>query len=247
LRKKKYLLIDCIKKEVDWEIMSFLASGKHRKVILKLLKETKTPTQIKNETNLHFNIASRTILKLTEKGLVECLNPNQKMAWFYRITKKGWGFLNWIENYQNNYKHKKNNINMENEEKNQGNEVIEKTTEVPSRGGPSTGETTSKIKEERDEEIDMASATEIARDFVKENVGNLNLHQFRMEEIKKNGDKTKYIVICSVVEDLGEEREYYLMKVDVLNGKLVPPAGRGKKVDNELKLSEITIDPKWVE
>ncbi len=102
-------------------------------------------------------------------------------------------------------------------------------------------------EEERDEEIDLATATEVARDFVKDNVGNLNYHQFRIEEIKKNGAETRYIVICSIIPDLGEEREYYLIRVNVVNGKLVPPAGRGKKVDDKLELLDMVIDPKWTE
>lgn len=133
------------------------------------------------------------------------------------------------------------------EKEDQSSDIVKKTTETSSQESLSTGETTPKMEEERDEEIDMATATEVARDFVKDNVGNLNLHQFRIEEIKKNGNNTRYIVICSVIEDLGEEREYYLVKVDVLNGKLVPPAGRGKKVDNKLDLFEMSIDSKWTE
>lgn len=133
------------------------------------------------------------------------------------------------------------------EKEDQSSDIVKKTTETSSQESLSTGETTPKMEEERDEEIDMATATEVVRDFVKDNVGNLNLHQFRIEEIKKNGNNTRYIVICSVIEDLGEEREYYLVKVDVLNGKLVPPAGRGKKVDNKLDLFEMSIDSKWTE
>lgn len=133
------------------------------------------------------------------------------------------------------------------EKEDQSSDIVKKTTETSSQESLSTGETTPKMEEERDEEIDMATATEVVRDFVKDNVGNLNLHQFRIEEIKKNGNNTRYIVICSVIEDLGEEREYYLVKVDVLNGKLVPPAGRGKKVDNKLALFEMSIDSKWTE
>lgn len=101
--------------------------------------------------------------------------------------------------------------------------------------------------EGRDEEIDIAKATEVAREYLKDNIGNLNLHQFRIESVRKNGDNTRYIVICSIVPDVGEDRAYYLIKVDVKNGKIVPPLGRGKKIDDKLSLEVIKIDPKWTE
>lgn len=77
------------KEQIDWEDISFLVSGKHRKRILQILVEAKTPTQIKKETDLHFNVVSRTIQELEKKGFVECLTPKQKLARFYRITSKG--------------------------------------------------------------------------------------------------------------------------------------------------------------
>jgi len=75
--------------EEHWDNVSFILRGKHRKDMLKLLKEPKTPTQIKEETKLHFNVVSRTILELEKKGLVVCLNPTQKLMRFYQITSKG--------------------------------------------------------------------------------------------------------------------------------------------------------------
>ena len=78
-----------MKKQVNWDDISFLVRSKHRKAILKMLENPKTPTQIKNETKLHFNSVSRTINELEDKGFVKCLNPNQKLARFYQITCKG--------------------------------------------------------------------------------------------------------------------------------------------------------------
>ncbi len=84
------LVLVLMKKEsVNWDDISFILRGKHRKNILKLLENPKTPTQIKNETHLHFNAVSRAILELEKRGFVECLNPKQKLTRFYRITEKG--------------------------------------------------------------------------------------------------------------------------------------------------------------
>ena len=76
-------------KEGDWDDYSFVFRGKHRKEVLEHLDKPKTPTQLKEEIKIHFNIVSRTLIELEEKGLVECLNPSQKMARFYMITDKG--------------------------------------------------------------------------------------------------------------------------------------------------------------
>lgn len=81
----------------DWGGISFLHRGKHRKKILKLLEKPQTPTQVKEQTNLHFNIVSRTILQLEKKGFVECLNPQEKLGRFYRITDSGRRILAEVE------------------------------------------------------------------------------------------------------------------------------------------------------
>jgi DNA-binding HxlR family transcriptional regulator len=78
-----------MKKDVNWDEFSFIYRGKHRKRILSLLSKPKTPTQLKEETKLHFNIVSRTLIELEKKGFVKCVNPKQKMARFYNITEKG--------------------------------------------------------------------------------------------------------------------------------------------------------------
>lgn len=80
--------------ESDWDIIAFVDRSKHRKIILELLEKPKTPTRIKEETKLHFNAVSRTILELEKKSLIKCLNPSQKLSRFYQITPKGKEMLN---------------------------------------------------------------------------------------------------------------------------------------------------------
>lgn len=89
-----------MKREVNWDDISFIVRGKHRKAILELLSKPRTPTQIKEETKLHFNSVSRTLNELVKKGFAECLNPNQKLIRFYRIIKKGINILKKIETIQ---------------------------------------------------------------------------------------------------------------------------------------------------
>lgn len=78
-----------MKKGSEWEDISFILTGKHRKNLLKLLNKPKTPTMVKEETNLHFNQVSRTLIELENKKLIECLNPKQKLIRLYQITNKG--------------------------------------------------------------------------------------------------------------------------------------------------------------
>ena len=91
-----------MKKMIDWNDISFIVRGKHRKTILKLLDNPKTPTQIKIETKLHFNTVSRTLIELEKKGLVKCLTPHQKLARFYQITDKGKKLLSNLTKIQGN-------------------------------------------------------------------------------------------------------------------------------------------------
>lgn len=74
---------------MNWDDISFIYRGKHRIKILELLKILRTPTQLKKETNLHFNVVSRTIIELEKGSFIACLNPKQKLGRFYQITQKG--------------------------------------------------------------------------------------------------------------------------------------------------------------
>ena len=96
-----------MKKKVHWDDLNFIYRSKYRKKLLDLLDNPKTPTQLKNETKIHFNLINRTLVELEKKGFVECLNHKQRMARFYKITNKGKKIRN--EEIQNNLiKHFKN-------------------------------------------------------------------------------------------------------------------------------------------
>ena len=86
-----------MKKEEDWNNISFIVRSKHRKKILKLLDKPKTPTQLTKETELHFNSVSRTLIELEKKNLIKCLNPTQKLIRFYQITNEGRRLLKKLE------------------------------------------------------------------------------------------------------------------------------------------------------
>ena len=97
----------------------------------------------------------------------------------------------------------------------------------------------------RDEELDVAIAIDKAQNILRKIVGNLSAHQFKLESVKQNGSNTRYIVVSSLVPDMGIERDYYFIKVDVKSGKLVPPMGSGKLIDGKVTFKEIAADTSW--
>lgn len=98
---------------------------------------------------------------------------------------------------------------------------------------------------DRDEELDIAHAIDKVQDILRKIVGNLSNSQFKLELVKQNGSNTRYIIISSVIPDLGQERDYYFMKVDVESGKIVLPIGKGKLIDGAFQFQEIEVNPDW--
>ena len=71
-------------------------------------------------------------------------------------------------------------------------------------------------------EFDARSATEIITRYLESIYGNLNMTLFRIEDVKPNGDESKYFVICSLITSLGSSnRTYYFFKVDIAEKKLL--------------------------
>ena len=57
----------------------------------------------------------------------------------------------------------------------------------------------------------------------------------------------KAIKMCSVVPDIGKERDYYFIKIDVVSGKQIDPMGIGKQLlDEKFEFKEIPIKPEWL-
>jgi DNA-binding MarR family transcriptional regulator len=79
------------------QIVSFVKMSKHRMTILESLKEKnkieecklKCPSEISHEKKLPLSDVSRGLKGLKEKGLVVCLNEEEKQGRLYKITKLG--------------------------------------------------------------------------------------------------------------------------------------------------------------
>lgn len=72
-----------------YELVSFIKRGRIRFEILQRLDKPKTPTMLAKELNTHQSTISRALLALEQKGLVECLTPNEKLFRLYRVSNKG--------------------------------------------------------------------------------------------------------------------------------------------------------------
>ena len=68
--------------------------------------------------------------------------------------------------------------------------------------------------------IDVSKATE----YLEGIYGNLSLQMFRLEDVRMNGDANRYLVMCSLLTNVGGPRRYYFIKVDISNGNILKVA-----------------------
>lgn len=77
---------------MDWALYAWLKRGKRRRSILTELKKSKEPltaNDLAEKSGIAISQASFTLKELTEKGLIDCLNPKDKIGKLYRISPKG--------------------------------------------------------------------------------------------------------------------------------------------------------------
>jgi DNA-binding MarR family transcriptional regulator len=71
------------------KLRSFILRSKQRIAIIKSLSSQKTPRLIADETKLAMSHVSRTLNEFRKKGIVECLNPEEKIGRIYSLTQTG--------------------------------------------------------------------------------------------------------------------------------------------------------------
>lgn len=75
------------KVKTDFE---FVKNSKYRTAVVKALEGTvRIPTELSADTGIITNHISNTLRQLRERGIVECLNPEDKKGRLYRLTEKG--------------------------------------------------------------------------------------------------------------------------------------------------------------
>jgi len=72
-----------------FDLVSFVGRGRARRQVLKALYKPNSPTDLAKQLDIDRSTISRVIIELTEKGLVECLTPDERMGRYYRITETG--------------------------------------------------------------------------------------------------------------------------------------------------------------
>ena len=80
-----------------FELVSFVGRGRDRRQVLKALHKPNSPTNLARQLDIDRSTISRVILELTEKGLAECLTPDERMGRYYRITDTGMKVIAIIE------------------------------------------------------------------------------------------------------------------------------------------------------
>jgi len=76
------------------DLVGYVKRGKNRKVVFLAIDKPLMPSEIMRKvysktSNTYFNLVSRALSELTEKKLIEVINPNEKTGRIYRKTKLG--------------------------------------------------------------------------------------------------------------------------------------------------------------
>lgn len=82
---------------MDWVLYAWLKRGNRRREVLKVIANSNTPltvNEIKTKLKIAMAQASFTVKELSDKELMDCLNPKDKIGKIYKINKKGKELLN---------------------------------------------------------------------------------------------------------------------------------------------------------
>ena len=69
--------------------IAWVLRGRQRRKVILALSKRKTPTLIKEETEMSLNNVSDILRLFVKKGLAVCLNPKEKAGRLYCLTKNG--------------------------------------------------------------------------------------------------------------------------------------------------------------
>lgn len=81
-----------------WDTIGWIISSKPRIFVLKATDTGPiTPKEISDKENIRMEYVSRSLSELSEKNLVECLNPDAHKGRLYNITEEGKKILSKME------------------------------------------------------------------------------------------------------------------------------------------------------
>ena len=73
----------------DLKLAGFIIRSNYRKNVFKLLDNPIRPSEIAKKLDIRLTHITRELRFLKQKGLVECLNPKERIGRLYQLTKKG--------------------------------------------------------------------------------------------------------------------------------------------------------------
>lgn len=84
-----------VEDQLTLKLYGFVISSSYRKmVLLELSKSPQIPTNIARRLNINVNHVSRALSQLNSKGLVRCINPEERKGRVYILTELGRKVLN---------------------------------------------------------------------------------------------------------------------------------------------------------
>lgn len=75
-----------------WSLVSFIRRSKNRRKVVAALRRSRsplTPSDIAKKTGIGLPNTGRAVKSLREKGLIECLNPEDRVYRHYALTEQG--------------------------------------------------------------------------------------------------------------------------------------------------------------
>lgn len=82
---------------MNWKLLAFVSKSESRIKILLSLEKAGTPTQIASRLKMHKSQVGLTLKQFNEKGLVICVNPQDRKGKIYRLTKDGESILKYLK------------------------------------------------------------------------------------------------------------------------------------------------------
>lgn len=71
------------------ELYGFIIRSKYRKEVFVMLDKPIRPSEIARQLSIRLTHITRELRFLKGKGLIECLNPKERIGRLYQLTKKG--------------------------------------------------------------------------------------------------------------------------------------------------------------
>jgi predicted transcriptional regulator len=82
---------------MDWNLVSFVTSGKLRfKILIELNKSERIPSELSNIIGAPISHISLSMRELEKKDLIMCLTPDRRKNKYFQITKLGKDILEFI-------------------------------------------------------------------------------------------------------------------------------------------------------